>query len=518
MPYNTRRKSLSLPSLGIHVPKAAANRSPPATVTPASEQPPQKKAKRSHSSTSASPRPMSPPAKPTVGRPKSAGRLMEHTPPPSPGATGTAKIDTDGIKDDIVVAVIEQLEKTGNRPHLVKELAAVLANNIPAVERYVPSTATFLKDKVSDQARRSSSNPSAIISSRLTSYLRREWTALAPCPVAKELVGTHPKRTYFYLTTLPHQDLPEFVAAVNPQSRIISPSLSSGSNNAASKEEGLSDENDAASDTSRHERAALSPSPEVDFSCPELDGDESNSTPLTPGGTFSGRNSVSGRSHRSNGASNTARQPPPLERDEHEFTQTAAEVRRRRRSEVSAANAAASSSASSAASKSASASASASASPVPFELDEDEQVDTSDDNVGIKTAEQIAAEVLGEAPYVPDFQLEGLDSETMSGMSNSQAAAELFEHDSLDAFPSGMGETSVFPTQENEDVDMDEDDGAKPFVDDLAEKQDKLRMDLTQAKSVAQEDLWSDFLKSPENVDMEELDALFAEQEPAAVI
>jgi hypothetical protein len=36
------------------------------------------------------------------------------------------KIDTQGIDDDIVVAVIEQLEKTGNRPHLVKELAAVL--------------------------------------------------------------------------------------------------------------------------------------------------------------------------------------------------------------------------------------------------------------------------------------------------------------------------------------------------------------------------------------------------------
>lgn len=64
---------------------------------------------------------------------------MEHTPPPSPGATGATKVDTDGIKDEIVVAVIEQLEKTGNRPHLVKELAAVLANSIPAVERYVLS-------------------------------------------------------------------------------------------------------------------------------------------------------------------------------------------------------------------------------------------------------------------------------------------------------------------------------------------------------------------------------------------
>jgi hypothetical protein len=38
------------------------------------------------------------------------------------------KIDTDGINDDIVIAVIEQLEKTANRPHLIKELATVLAS------------------------------------------------------------------------------------------------------------------------------------------------------------------------------------------------------------------------------------------------------------------------------------------------------------------------------------------------------------------------------------------------------
>jgi hypothetical protein len=52
---------------------------------------------------------------------------LEHTPPFSPTHGGVApKIDLEGINDDIVVGVIEQLEKTGNRPHLVKELAAVL--------------------------------------------------------------------------------------------------------------------------------------------------------------------------------------------------------------------------------------------------------------------------------------------------------------------------------------------------------------------------------------------------------
>lgn len=48
------------------------------------------------------------------------------------------KIDTQGIDDEIVVGVIEQLQKTGNRPHLLKELATILSPTIPIVERYVP--------------------------------------------------------------------------------------------------------------------------------------------------------------------------------------------------------------------------------------------------------------------------------------------------------------------------------------------------------------------------------------------
>lgn len=64
---------------------------------------------------------------------------MEHTPPPSPtDGTVATKIDTEGINDDIVVGVIEQLEKTGNRPHLVKELAAVLIALNENVAKYVP--------------------------------------------------------------------------------------------------------------------------------------------------------------------------------------------------------------------------------------------------------------------------------------------------------------------------------------------------------------------------------------------
>lgn len=45
------------------------------------------------------------------------------------------KIDTDGIADDIVVAVIQQLEKTGNRPHLIKELAQVLSATTDSIAK-----------------------------------------------------------------------------------------------------------------------------------------------------------------------------------------------------------------------------------------------------------------------------------------------------------------------------------------------------------------------------------------------
>ena len=128
MPYNTRRKSLSLPSLGIHLPvthaeRAAARLSPP-SASSAPENPPSKKIKRSHDESPS----MSPP-------PKRDPIKYEHTPPPSPGAevddsecddVKPKLIDLEGINDEIVEGVIIQLQKTGNRPHLVKELAAVL--------------------------------------------------------------------------------------------------------------------------------------------------------------------------------------------------------------------------------------------------------------------------------------------------------------------------------------------------------------------------------------------------------
>ncbi|CAO2647878.1 Nn.00g088000.m01.CDS01 [Neocucurbitaria sp. VM-36] len=288
MGYNTRRKSLSLPSLGIHLPGAPRSaRSPPST---SDTQHIAKKQKRSHSGSSAS-SPASPPRPSTLRfdeqRPKSSAGRVADTPPPSPGGeSGSTKVDTQGIDDEIVVGVIEQLEKTGNRPHLLKELATVLSPTIPIVE--------------------SSANPAAIISSRLATYLKRNWTALSRCPLDKKLVGTHPKRVYYFLSTCPHQPIPTDAGTVPAAARIISPSLSS----AASEEE----------DMDARSRDRMSPSPELDLS----DYDSNSSDPF------------SSQSHpptTANIAHNRRAQSPPLEKDEREFTQTASFLQQRRRSQ-----------------------------------------------------------------------------------------------------------------------------------------------------------------------------------------
>ena len=150
-----------------------------------------------------------------------------------------------------------------------------------------------------------SANPSAIISSRLSTFLKRPWSASAPCPVAKELETVHPRRTYFYLTTYQHQPIPDPSNVQFPQRSIITPSISSASR---------SDEADA------ERRRELSPSPEVDLSSPEFDGDDMS--PPTPTGSFSGRKEPIIRNHRASS--------PPLEKDEKEFTQTARGMQKRK--------------------------------------------------------------------------------------------------------------------------------------------------------------------------------------------
>ncbi|KAL5375386.1 hypothetical protein DPSP01_011195 [Paraphaeosphaeria sporulosa] len=276
--YNTRRKSLSLPSLGIALPGRSV-RSPPSDSQHIA-----KRQKRSHSGSSSS-SPSSPPRLSALrfDDKSNAGRVPD-SPPPSPGGEAT-KVDTQGIDDTIVVGVIEQLEKTGNRPHLLKELATVLSPTIPIVE--------------------SSANPAAIISSRLATYLKRNWSALSRCPLDKKLVGTHPKRVYYFLTTSPHQPIPEDAGIIPSAARIISPSLSSAA----------SDDNDADS----HTRDVRSPSPELDLS----DYDDAVSDPFT---------NATHQPTTHNIAHNRRAQSPPLEVDEREFTRTASSLQERRRS------------------------------------------------------------------------------------------------------------------------------------------------------------------------------------------
>lgn len=162
---------------------------------------------------------------------------------------------------------------------------------------------------------RRSANPCAIISSRLSTYMKRPcWSALAPCPLTKELENIHPRRTYFYLTTGPHQPLPGPSTVRLTQRTIISPSLSSATS--------------GSEDADPDRRRELSPSPEVDLSSPEFDDmDDDVAMPTTPIGSLSVRFPLpsavlSPRHHR--GAS------PPLEKDEREFTQTADGLQKRK--------------------------------------------------------------------------------------------------------------------------------------------------------------------------------------------
>lgn len=153
MPYNTRRKSLSLPSLGIHVPGSHSNRSSAAapgrsnsenggnriTITSTTIARPNKRQKRSHGDETVH--------GPTSQKHAGDAVIFDHTPPPSPtisnvemqeahsDAESATHMKIEGINDEIVEATIAQLQATCNRPHLVRELATVLSQQIPIVKK-----------------------------------------------------------------------------------------------------------------------------------------------------------------------------------------------------------------------------------------------------------------------------------------------------------------------------------------------------------------------------------------------
>jgi hypothetical protein len=154
------------------------------------------------------------------------------------------------------------------------------------------------------------------------------WSAASPCPLAKELETVHPRRTYFYLTTCPHQTLPDPAHAATLSQlahtrTIISPSLSSATSGSGSE------------DADPERRRELSPSPEVDLSSPEFDDmDDDIAMPGTPIGSLSVRGFAAAashfRSHHSGSARHHRAASPPLEKDEKEFTQTADGLQKRK--------------------------------------------------------------------------------------------------------------------------------------------------------------------------------------------
>lgn len=158
----TRKKSISLHALGVipSVPRgAAAHRSTSSSSTPstpsnssAADSHPSKRLKRSHtlsSDSGAPPSAATAATSPTAQRRRNVSsaaadkhrNLSQNTPPPSPGDTMSSKLDLAGINDDIVVGVLQQLEATGNRPHLIKELATALSGSIRSVDRSVSASA-----------------------------------------------------------------------------------------------------------------------------------------------------------------------------------------------------------------------------------------------------------------------------------------------------------------------------------------------------------------------------------------
>lgn len=455
MGYNTRRKSLSLTELGITLPKRSRTQShpsPPSTIVEGEEsERPSKKC-----------RIMSPPEIKKEHEKKHPATL---SPPPSPAAEGSSsnKVDIEGINDDIVIGTIQQLEATGNRPHLVKELAAILACNLHSVEKYAMP---LLSQENCANILLRSANPCALISSRLTSYLHRPWPTVSPCPLAKDIAPVHPRRLYFFLTTMPRQPIPETVEYIPSQLRIISPSLSSAS---------AADEEEERYTRTRH---TLSPSPEVDLSSPELEQGHPPEPP-TPGAPFSGRNSVT--RERSTSGSNLAQGrrggSPQLEHEERDFKQCAnalyeqAQLQRRN---------------SQASSKLAQ---SRQESP-------DVKMEVTDD-----VAEQVEAEVT--------MSIEEPESDEAAARKNSEVAAALFgQAEHLKPMEGGMDYLSSPLIQPKDEVILN----AVPSKDaPRTEGLDAMVLDVHPTRSEVDAVTMADWetLLSPENVDVAELEDLF---------
>ena len=167
---------------------------------------------------------------------------------------------------------------------------------------------------------RSSANPAALLSSRLSLYLKRPWMPLSPCPLAKELIPVHPRKVFFFLTTQPRMPLPSSSDDILPPPLLsiqsLTPSISDHSQ--------VDDE----ACLEHRDRARMSPSPEVELYSPDLDHDGPMELP-TPGEHFSARSSLDPDGTADIRRKSNRAPSPPLEEDERGFTETATAVRAR---------------------------------------------------------------------------------------------------------------------------------------------------------------------------------------------
>lgn len=69
----------------------------------------------------------------------------------------STKIDLSTVNDEIVEAVIVQLQNAGNRPHIVKELVPVLMQQLKIVQQYAPFLPFIVRPTSCTAPRRSAS-------------------------------------------------------------------------------------------------------------------------------------------------------------------------------------------------------------------------------------------------------------------------------------------------------------------------------------------------------------------------
>ena len=149
--------------------------------------------------------------------------------------------------------------------------------------------------------------------------MKRPWTALSPCPIAKELIPVHPRKVFFFLTTQPRGELPsnsdDIITPVIADLKRLTPSISDPS---VEDEESMD----------RHDRMRFSPSPEVELFSPGFD--HSSPVPGSPESTFSTHQSLPVETQHPQQQRQRPfnRAPSPgLEADERGFTETASAVR-----------------------------------------------------------------------------------------------------------------------------------------------------------------------------------------------